>query len=141
MWNEFKSFVARGNVMDLAIGVIIGAAFGKIVDSLVRDLVMPPIGLITGGVDFANAYAVLKAGSPPGPYASLQAAQDAGANVLAYGNFVNTAVQFLILALVVFLIVKFMNRLRPSMPVEAPALPPEKPLLEEIRDILKSQRP
>jgi large conductance mechanosensitive channel len=140
MLNEFKAFVMRGNVMDLAIGVIIGAAFGKIVDSLVKDVIMPPIGLLMGGVDFANAFAVLKEGSTPGPYASLKAAQEAGANVLAYGNFVNTVIQFLILAFAVFMMVKALNRMKVSTTAEAPPPPPDVPILEEIRDILKSQK-
>jgi len=137
--NEFKQFVMRGSVMDLAIGVIIGAAFGKIVDSLVKDVIMPPIGLLMGGVDFTNAFAVLKEGKTPGPYPSLKAATDAGANVLAYGNFVNTVIQFLILAFVIFLMVKTLNRMKLMKEAEPAATPPDVLLLEEIRDLLKAK--
>ncbi len=139
MLKEFRDFIAQGNAIDLAVGVVIGAAFGKIVDSLVKDLIMPPIGLLLGGVDFANAFAVLKDGATPGPYASLKAAQDAGANVLAYGSFVNTVVQFLIVAFAIFIVVKAVNRMR--KPAEATAAAPAEDvvLLGEIRDLLKSR--
>ncbi|MBS1715978.1 MAG: large conductance mechanosensitive channel protein MscL [Armatimonadetes bacterium] len=139
MLNEFKQFVMRGNVMDLAIGVIIGAAFGKIVDSLVKDVIMPPIGLLMGGVDMTNAFTVLKEGKTPGPYSSLKAATDAGANVLAYGNFVNTVFQFLILAFVIFMMVKALNRMKIMREAEPAATPPDVLLLEEIRDLLKAK--
>jgi large conductance mechanosensitive channel len=112
MWQEFKAFVMRGNVMDLAVGVIIGAAFGAVIKSLVDDVIMPPIGLATGGVDFANKYALLKEGTKAaGPYASLAAAKDAGAVTLNYGAFINTVITFLIVALAVFLLVRAVNRL------------------------------
>jgi large conductance mechanosensitive channel len=112
MWQEFKAFVMRGNVMDLAVGVIIGAAFGAVVKSLVDDVIMPPIGLATGGVDFSDKYALLKEGAKaPGPYASLAAAKDAGAVTLNYGAFINTVITFLIVALAVFLLVRAVNRL------------------------------
>ena len=113
MLNEFREFIAKGNVMDLAVGVIIGAAFQKIVDSLVNDIVMPVVGLATGGTDFSNMFTVLRDGAKAaGPYASLAEAKAAGATVVAYGNFVTVALQFLILAWVVFLMVKSVNRAR-----------------------------
>ncbi|MBY0493131.1 MAG: large conductance mechanosensitive channel protein MscL [Cyanobacteria bacterium] len=113
MLSEFKEFIARGNVMDLAVGVIIGAAFQRIVDSLVTDVIMPVVGLATGGTDFSNLFSVLRDGlKVPGPYASLAEAKAAGATVVAWGAFVNQIIQFLILAWVVFLMVKAINRLR-----------------------------
>jgi len=113
MLNEFREFIAKGNVMDLAVGVIIGAAFQKIVDSLVNDIVMPVIGLATGGTDFTNQFIVLKEGlKAAAPYASLAEAKAAGATVLAFGSFVTQILQFLILAWVVFLMVKMVNRVR-----------------------------
>ena len=113
MLSEFREFIAKGNVMDLAVGVIIGAAFQKIVDSLVNDIVMPVAGLALGGADFANLFVTLKEGlKAPGPYASLAEAKAAGAVTVAYGAFANQVVQFLILAWVVFLMVKAVNRLR-----------------------------
>ncbi len=113
MLSEFREFIAKGNVMDLAVGVIIGAAFQKIVDSLVNDVVMPVVGLATGGTDFTNMFAVLRDGlKVPGPYASLAEAKAAGATVIAYGSFVTEVLQFLILAWVVFLMVKTVNRIR-----------------------------
>ena len=112
MWKEFKEFIAKGNAIDLAIGVVIGAAFGKIVSSLVDDIVMPPIGLILGKVDFSNIYWLLKEGNPNGPYASLAEAKKSGAVVLAAGSFINTMVSFLIIAMAVFILVKSITRLR-----------------------------
>jgi large conductance mechanosensitive channel len=112
MWQEFKAFVMRGNVMDLAVGVIIGAAFGAVVKSLVDDVIMPPVGLATGGVDFSDKYALLKAGdAAPPPYASLAAAKEAGAVTLNYGAFINTIITFLIVALAIFVLVRAINRL------------------------------
>ena len=118
MWQEFKAFVMRGNVMDLAIGVIIGAAFGTVVKSLVDDVIMPPIGLATGGVDFSEKYVLLKEGAAVGPYASLAAAKEAGAVTLNYGAFINNVITFLIVALAVFMIVKAVNKMyrRPAEP-------------------------
>ena len=122
MLNEFKEFIAKGNVMDLAVGVIIGAAFQRIVDSLVTDVIMPVVGLVTGGTDFSNMFTVLRDGAKAaGPYASLADARAAGATVIAYGAFVNQIIQFLILAWVVFLIVKAVNRMRGNQP---PVTPP-----------------
>lgn len=115
MPSEFREFIAKGNVIDLAVGVIIGAAFQRIVDSLVTDVVMPVVGLATGGTDFTNLFAVLRDGlKVPGPYASLAEAKAAGATVIGYGAFVTQLVQFLILAWVVFLMVKAINRIRRS---------------------------
>lgn len=111
MLKEFREFVMRGNVLDLAVGIIIGAAFTGIVTSLVNDVIMPPIGVLLGGVDFSNIYSVLKEGTTPGPYASLQAAKDAGAAVIGWGVFVNALINFLIIALVVFLIIRAVNRM------------------------------
>jgi large conductance mechanosensitive channel len=112
MLKEFKEFVLRGNVVDMAVGIIIGAAFGTIVASLVNDIIMPPIGLLLGGVDFANLFMLLKAGSPAGPYASLADAQAAGAVTINYGVFINAVISFLIVALVMFLLIRSINRLR-----------------------------
>src|ERR687890_70134 len=112
MWQEFKAFVLRGNVMDLAVGVIIGAAFGAVVKSLVDDVIMPPIGVVTGGIDFTNKYVLLKPGAAEAPpYASLAAAKAAGAVTLNYGAFVNNIITFLIVALAIFMIVRAVNRL------------------------------
>ncbi len=112
MWKEFKEFVLRGNVVDMAVGIIIGAAFGSIVTSLVKDVLMPPIGLVLGGMDFSNLFILLRVGSPSGPYASLADAQAAGAVTINYGAFINVVVSFLIIALVLFLIIRVVNRLR-----------------------------
>jgi large conductance mechanosensitive channel len=119
MWQEFKAFVMRGNVMDLAVGVIIGAAFGAVVKSLVDDVIMPPVGLATGGVDFGDKYLLLKAGEAAAPpYASLAAAKEAGAVTLNYGSFINNIITFLIVALAIFMLVKAVNRLyrQPAAP-------------------------
>ena len=140
MLNEFKQFAMRGNVVDLAVGVIIGAAFGKIVDSLVKDVIMPPIGLILGKVDFSNLFLVMRDGAQPGPYLSVDAAQKAGAVTLNYGIFLNTMISFVIVAWAVFMVIKAMNKLKRDEPAApaAPAEPPEEvQLLREIRDSLK----
>ena len=113
MLSEFKEFIAKGNVMDLAVGVIIGAAFQRIVDSMVTDIIMPVVGLATGGTDFTNQFVVLRDGvKAAAPYASLADAKAAGATVIAFGSFLNQVIQFLILAWVVFMMVKAVNRLR-----------------------------
>lgn len=112
MLREFKEFAMRGNVLDLAIGIIIGAAFSTIVKSLVDDVIMPPIGLLLGNVDFSNLFLVLKSGEPAGPYASLAAAKAAGAVSINYGAFVTTIINFLIVAFAVFLLVRGVNKLR-----------------------------
>jgi large conductance mechanosensitive channel len=133
--SEFKEFAVKGNVVDLAVGVIIGAAFGKIVDSLVTDLVMPVIGRFIGGIDFASHFLAL-APIPPGTALTLDAVRKAGVPVIAYGNFINIVFNFAILAFVVFLMVRAVNRLRRATP-PAPAAPPEDVvLLREIRDAL-----
>lgn len=139
--SEFKAFAVKGNVMDLAVGVIIGVAFGKIVDSLVNDVIMPVVGRIFGGLDFSNHFIKLAEGPAgiPQTYADLK---KAGVALLAYGNFITVAVNFLILALIVFLIVRQVNRLKNE--AAAPSAPPPTPeevlLLREIRDQLKASR-
>ena len=137
MLQEFKEFAVRGNVVDLAVGVIIGAAFGKIVDSLVGDIVMPLVGLIFGKLDFSNLFIVLGA-APEGTALTLDALRKASVPVLAWGQFVTVAVNFLILAFVIFLMVRQVNRLRRETPPAPPAAPPEDVvLLREIRDALR----
>ncbi len=121
MFKEFKAFVMRGNVLDLAVGIIIGAAFGTIIKSLVDDVIMPPIGLALGDVDFANLFVVLKEGiKAAAPYASLADAKAAGAVTINYGVFINNLVTFIIVAFVVFLVVRTANRLRPPEAAAAP---------------------
>jgi large conductance mechanosensitive channel len=112
MLKEFKEFAMRGNVIDMAVGIIIGVAFGAIVSSLVKDVIMPPIGILLGNVDFTNLFIVLKQGATPGPYASLAQAQAAGAVSINYGMFVNTIINFLIVAFCIFFLVRGMNRLK-----------------------------
>ncbi len=138
MWREFRDFAMRGNVIDLAVGIIIGAAFTTIVNSLVNDIIMPPIGLALGGIDFSNFFVALKGGSFP----TLDAAKAAGAVTVNYGLFINAVIRFVIVAFAIFFLVKQINRLaRKEEP--APAAPPEPPrqevLLEEIRDLLKAK--
>jgi large conductance mechanosensitive channel len=136
-FQEFKEFAMRGNVVDLAVGIIIGVAFGAIVNSLVNDVIMPPIGVLMGDVDFSDLFINLSGQE----YPSLAAARAAGAPVIAYGAFINTVINFIIVALVIFLLVKGMNRLRQQQeqaPEETPTLRQEV-LLEEIRDILKAR--
>ncbi len=113
--SEFKKFAMRGNVLDMAVGIIIGAAFGKIVDSLVKDLIMPPIGILLGEIDFKNLFIVLKEGSKPGPYETLIQAQDAGAVTMNMGNFINAVISFLIVAFAVFILIKAVNTLRAKL--------------------------
>jgi large conductance mechanosensitive channel len=137
MFDEFKKFAMRGNVIDMAVGIIIGAAFGKIVDSLVKDVLMPPIGLLLGKVDFTNLFAVLRQGNPAGPYTSVDAAQKAGAVTINYGVFINNIIVFVIVALAVFAIVRTVNRLREPEAAARAAPPEEVELLREIRDALK----
>lgn len=143
MLKEFKEFAVKGNVADMAVGIIIGAAFGTIVKSLVDDVIMPPIGLLLGDVDFSNLFAVLKEGAQAAaPYATLAEAQAAGAVTLNYGLFINTVITFLIVAFAVFLLIRSLNKLKKKQ-AEAPAAPPapsaEEILLTEIRDLLKRQ--
>ena len=137
-FQEFKEFAMRGNVVDLAVGIIIGVAFGAIVTSLVNDVIMPPIGLAMGNVDFSDLFINLS----DQEYASLAAARDAGAPVIAYGAFINAVINFVIVAFAIFLVVKGMNRLRRKQeqaPEETPVPPRQETLLEEIRDLLKAR--
>ena len=139
MLNEFKAFIARGNVLDLAVGVIIGGAFGKIVDSLVKDMIMPVVGAIFGGLDFSNYFIALK--SPPAGYSgpmTYEALTKAGVPLFAYGNFITVVIYFIILAFIIFLMVKQINRLKREEPAAATPAPPEEVLLlRQIRDSLK----
>jgi large conductance mechanosensitive channel len=135
--SEFKEFAVKGNAMDLAVGVIIGAAFGKIVDSIVNDLIMPIVGALFGGFDFSNKFIALKA-VPEGVAMTLAEVKKAGVPVFAYGNFLTILLNFLILAFIVFILVKQLNRMKKEAPPAAPAAPPEDVvLLREIRDSLK----
>jgi large conductance mechanosensitive channel len=138
LFQEFKEFAMRGNVVDLAVGLVIGAAFGTIVTSLVNDVIMPPIGLVMGNVDFSDLFTNLSGQE----YASLAAAREAGAPVIAYGAFINAVINFVIVAFAIFLVIKGMNRLRRKQeqaPEETPVPPRQETLLEEIRDILKAR--
>lgn len=140
MLKEFKEFAVRGNVVDMAVGIIIGAAFGKIVDSLVKDVIMPPIGLVLGKVDFTNLFLVLKEGTTTGPYLTVEIAQKAGAVTFNYGVFINTLISFLIVAFAVFLLIRAINQLKKKEEAKpaAPAAPAEEiVLLRQIRDALK----
>ena len=112
MLQEFKKFAMRGNVVDMAVGIIIGGAFGTIVKSLVADVIMPPVGLLLGGVDFSNLFLTLKEGATAGPYSSLAVAQEAGAVTISYGIFINSVISFLIVAFAVFLLIKSINKLQ-----------------------------
>src|SRR5947207_10440543 len=138
--HEFREFAIKGSVVDLAVGVIIGAAFGKIVDSLVKDLIMPVVGRLFGGLDFSNWFIML--GPPPAGYSgpmTYDALTKAGVPVLAYGNFITVALNFIILAFVIFLMVRQINRLRRATPPPPPPAPPEEVLLlREIRDAVRS---
>jgi large conductance mechanosensitive channel len=125
MLKEFKEFAMRGNVVDMAVGIIIGGAFGTIVKSLVTDVIMPPIGLLLGGVDFSDLFVTLKDGASAGPYATLASAQEAGAVVISYGIFINAVISFLIVAFAVFLLIRTINQLRREEE-EAPAEPTTK---------------
>ena len=141
-FKEFKSFALKGNVMDLAVGVIIGAAFGKIVSALVDDLLMPVIGLVGDGQKFTDRFVVLKPGKDgASSFSSLAEAKAAGANVLAYGDFIQTVVDFFIIAFCIFIIVKFMNRMKTKEEAAAPPPAPSTtdPMLMEIRDELKNK--
>ncbi|MFO7610463.1 MAG: large-conductance mechanosensitive channel protein MscL [Candidatus Krumholzibacteriia bacterium] len=126
MLKEFKEFAVKGNVVDMAVGIIIGAAFATIVKSLVSDIITPPIGLLLGGVDFTNIFLVLKGGSPAGPYTALADAQAAGAVTLNVGVFINTVVSFLIMAFVIFLVIRALNKAKRQQPAPAPAAPTTK---------------
>ena len=138
MFKEFKTFAMRGNVVDMAVGIIIGAAFGAIVKSLVDDVIMPPIGMLLDNVDFSELFIVLKEGATAAPYATVAAAKEAGAVTVNYGLFINAVVSFVIVAFAVFLLIRTINRLKTEEPPAAPAATPEDVLLlREIRDALK----
>ena len=140
MLKEFKEFAMRGNVMDMAVGIVIGAAFGKIVTSLVNDVIMPPIGLLMGNVDFSNLFVNL---SLDADYTSVAAAEAAGAPIVKYGMFINTVLDFVIVAFAIFMVIRAINRMQRKQ-AAAPAAPPapsaEQKLLTEIRDLLKQSR-
>jgi large conductance mechanosensitive channel len=137
MLNEFQKFAMRGSVVDLAVGVVVGASFTSIVNSLVKDVITPPLGWLTGGLDFSNLFFVLKGGHP----ATLAEAQKMGAITINYGVFLNTIFQFVIVAFVLFLLLRQINRLKAQGAAETPAAPPEEILLlREIRDSLKGQK-
>lgn len=134
MLQEFKAFAMRGNVMDMAVGIVIGGAFGKIVSSLVSDVIMPPIGLITGGIDFSKMKVVLKAADDSDPKHKIAEV------ALNYGSFINTVITFIIVAFAIFMVIKLMNRMQKKQE-EAPAAPPaDVALLTEIRDLLKNKQ-
>jgi large conductance mechanosensitive channel len=137
MLKEFKEFAMRGNVVDMAVGIVIGAAFGKIVTSLVNDVVMPPIGLLMGNVDFSNLFVSLR-----GEYVSVAAAEAAGAPIIKFGMFINTVLDFLLVAFAIFIVIKAINKLKRQQQA-APPPPPgpsaEEKLLMEIRDVLRAQ--
>jgi large conductance mechanosensitive channel len=138
MLKEFKEFAMKGNVLDMAVGIIIGGAFGTIVSSFVADVMMPPLGLLMGGVDFSDMFVTLRDGAKAaGPYASLADAKAAGANTLNYGVFVNAVVSFLIVAFAVFMLVKSVNSLKRAEAAAPPGPTPDQALLTEIRDLLK----
>jgi large conductance mechanosensitive channel len=136
MLKEFKEFAMRGNVVDMAVGIIIGAAFGAIVASFVGDVLMPLIGLATGGTDFSNQFVLLKDGTPAGPYASAAAAKEAGAVIFGYGLLINTIVNFLIVAFALFMVIKATNTVRKQAAPTPVAPSKEEALLIEIRDLL-----
>ena len=139
MLKEFKDFAMHGSVIDMAVGIIIGAAIGAIVASFAGDVLMPVIGLLLGGADFSNFFLVLKEGTTPGPYASLAAVKNAGGVAVGYGVLINTIVHFLIVASALFMVIKGMNALKRKQeedPAAAPAPTPEEKLLTEIRDLL-----
>lgn len=142
MLKEFKEFAVKGNMLDMAVGIIIGAAFSTIVTALVNDVIMPVVGLATGGIDFSEMHVVLQEGSPAGPYATVADAAAAGAVTLNWGVFVNALISFLIVAFVLFMVIRNFNKLK-KQEEEAPAAPPEPPaqevLLSEIRDLLKQR--
>ncbi|MGH8634601.1 MAG: large conductance mechanosensitive channel protein MscL [Burkholderiales bacterium] len=137
MLKEFKEFALRGNVVDMAVGIIIGAAFGKIVDSLVKDVIMPPIGLLLGQVDFSNLFVIMRQGAQAGPYLTVEAAQKAGAVTFNYGVFFNTLISFVIVAFAVFLLIRAINKLKSQEEKKPAATPEEVVLLRQIRDSLK----
>jgi len=133
MLKEFKEFAMRGNVVDMAVGIIIGAAFGTIVKSLVADIIMPPIGLLLGNVDFSNLFAVLKEGATAGPYAALADAQKAGAVTINYGVFINTIISFIIVAFAIFILIRALNKLK-----REEEAPPEEPTTKDCPHCLST---
>lgn len=142
MLKEFKEFAAKGNMLDMAVGIVIGAAFATIITSLVNDIVMPPIGMALGGVDFAEFYKVLQQGDPAGPYATLAAAKEAGAVTMNWGIFVNALISFVIVGFALFMVIKGFNKMKAeeeAAPEAPPAPSAEENLLAEIRDLLKAK--
>jgi large conductance mechanosensitive channel len=143
MLKEFKEFAVKGNVLDMAVGIIIGAAFGTVVQSMVNDVLMPPIGIALGGVDFSDLFITLRQGAVPGPYVNLEAAREAGAVTINYGVFANSVISFLIVAFAVFLLVRSFNKLKrqeeKALDVSPAAPPADIALLSEIRDLLKQR--
>ena len=144
MLKEFKEFAVKGNVIDLAVGVVVGGAFGSIVTSLVKDIVMPPISIVLGKVDFSEQFLLLKDGKTPGPYTTIDAAHKAGAITLNYGSFLNNVISFLIVAFSIFLVVKAINRFKRqeaiAEEISPPALTKQEELLTEIRDSLRDRK-
>jgi large conductance mechanosensitive channel len=141
MLKEFKEFAAKGNMLDMAVGIVIGAAFATIIGSLVNDIIMPPIGMVLGGVDFSELFVVIGQGDPAGPYATLAAAKEAGAVTINWGLFVNALITFVIIAFALFMVIKGFNSMKREEEA-APAAPPapsnEEKLLTEIRDLLRA---
>ena len=137
MLQDFKEFIVKGNAFDLAVGVIIGAAFGAMAGSFVTDVMMPPLGLVTGGTDFSNLFLTLKEGATPGPYPSLAAAKEAGAVTINLGLFLNTVVNLVLVGFVLFLMVRAINAARKPVAAPPAATPEDVLLLREIRDALK----
>lgn len=123
MWEEFKAFAVRGNVIDMAVGIIIGAAFTTVVQSLVQDILMPPLSLLTNEIDFSSAYLVLREGATPGPYASVTTAEEAGATVLRYGTFLNSLISFALVSSAVFILVRYINKLKDPKKTPEPVSP------------------
>jgi len=142
MLKEFKEFAAKGNMLDMAVGIVIGAAFATIITSLVNDIIMPPIGMALGGVDFTELYAILQQGDPAGPYATLLAAKEAGAVTINWGIFVNSLIIFLIVAFALFVVIKGFNKMQreeAAAPEVMPEPSDEAKLLSEIRDLLQAK--
>ena len=145
MLKEFKEFAAKGNMLDMAVGIVIGAAFATIIGSLVNDIIMPPIGLALGGVDFSEMFLVLGQGDPAGPYATLAAAKESGAVTMNWGIFVNSLMTFAIIAFALFMVIRSFNKMmnEEEAAPEAPEAPPEpsaeETLLSEIRDLLRAR--
>ena len=137
MFKEFKEFAMKGSLVDMATGIIIGAAFGTVVSSLVDDILMPPIGMLMGGVDFSNLFAVIQEGATPAPYSTVEAAANAGAVTINYGMFINNIISFIVVAFAIFMVIKSVNKAKRAEE-EAPSEPPaNEVLLAEIRDLLK----